>query len=186
MSGKRRKAGKNQIQRFMRSTVTTLAKTAADTGGYITVTPSSLPGINDILSLFQKYKLVKISWTFTLTNAPNNNSNFPTLWWAPQQYANSGVPSSRDEVLQFQGVRSHQFGPSNLAFTITVKPYATIDAFGIGSAGVIPYPWVANSVSSVPAIGMVYWLSRYSTVPADSSHNIEVTTRVWLDAHGTR
>ncbi len=175
-----------RLTRFMRSTVTTLAKTASDTGGYISVTPSALPGINDILSLFKEYKIVKLSWTFTLTSAPNNNSNFPTIWWAPQNYAASGVPTSRDDVLQFQGVRTHQFGPSNLTTTLTVKPSASIDCFGISASGIIPYPWITNAVSSVPAVGMVYWLSRYSTVPADSTHNVEITTRVWLDARGTR
>jgi hypothetical protein len=173
----------NAIQSLCKTVVSTLTRPAADSGTYRSVTLSSLPGSADITSLFQYFTVTKVQYDYVLINAPNNNANFPTLYVAPQHITSTGTPLSRDEVLQFNGVREYQFGPSNLKYSITVKPKIQFDAGGI-NASVEGTGYCSNAAAAMPFITVVDWLTRYSV--ADPTHTIDLVTRVWLRAKLTR
>lgn len=173
----------NSIQSLTKTVVSTLTRPATDSGTYRSVTLSSLPGSADITSLFQYYTITKVQYDYILINAPNNNANFPTLYVAPQHIASTGAPLSRDEVLQFNGIKEYQFGPSNLKCSITVKPKIQFDANGTNAA-VEGVGWCSNAASSIPFITIVDWLTRYSVV--DPTHTIDLVVRVWLKAKLTR
>jgi hypothetical protein len=96
---------KDSISGVQRAIVLTRTKVAADTGQYSSIRLVDFPSVSDFSSLFQYYRITKVSYTYTLVNAPNNNATFPTLYVAPQVYATSGAPSSRDEVMQYQGLQ---------------------------------------------------------------------------------
>lgn len=175
--------GENAIHNLAKTSVTTLTRPATDSGTYRSVTLSGLPGSADITSLFEYYTITKVQYIYTLVNAPNNNANFPTLYVAPQLISSSGTALSRDEVLQFNNVKVHQFGPSNLSFSITVKPKLQLDANGTNAA-VESGGWCSNAASAIPYITIVDWISRYSVV--DPTHTIDLVTKVHLQAKRTR
>jgi hypothetical protein len=173
----------NAIHTVCKTLVSTLARPATDSGTYRSVTLSSLPGSADITSLFQYYTITKVRYDYVLINAPNNNANFPTIYFAPQHISSTGTPLSRDEVLQFNGVKEYQFGPSNLKASIVVKPKFQYDVGGVNAA-VEGSGYCSNAASTVPFITIVDWISRYSAV--DPTHTIDLVVRVWLRAKLTR
>lgn len=180
------KQPKDVIQSFQRKYSLNVSKIAVDTGAYFNVRLADFPVVTDITSLFQFYRLRKVEIQFILVNQPNNNSSFPTLYIAPQQSTLSGTPSSRDEVLQYQGVQIHQFGPSDLVKKFSAVPAVLLDS----SAGVVggtlsQSPWLSTANNGTLHSAIIYWISRYNTT-SDSTHQLEVDVTVWLDAKGTR
>lgn len=176
----------NAIHNIKRTLVGTLNKVAADTGTYQTFRLADLPSQSELTSLFQFYSLDKVQMRFILVSAPNNNATFPTLYIARQAYALSGVPGSRDEVLQFAGVETHQFGPSNLTKTISTNPCVLLDSSGSVGGGTIQVsPWLSTTNNGILHPSFVYWLTRYNST-TDSTHTIDVEFTFWLKCKGTR
>lgn len=164
----------------------TVNKIASDTGTYSTFRLVDFSSGTDITSLFQFYRIKKVQLKFMLVSAPNNNATFPTLYIAKQHSIISGVPASRDEVLQYQNVQTHQFGPSNLVKTISVAPRVLLDSSGsVGGGTERVSPWLSTSNSGILHSAFVYWLTRYNST-TDSTHTIDVEFTVWVDCKGTR
>lgn len=158
---------------FHRKDTITLPKTAGDSGNALWTTLSSFTS-SDIVSLFSFYKVTQVKLTFRLVNAPNNNANFPTLWVAPRQFSIL-APTSLDEVQQYNGVRSYQFGPSKNSFSMVFKPAIQLvtRTSGVAAPGAtMPMDWIATDNDTAAFIFAVYWLQRYSTT--DSTHTIEL------------
>jgi hypothetical protein len=177
---------KDSISGVQRAIVLTRTKVAADTGQYSSIRLVDFPSVSDFSSLFQYYRITKVSYTYTLVNAPNNNATFPTLYVAPQVYATSGAPSSRDEVMQYQGLQIFQFGPANVTKTITTVPSVTFDVGNlVGGGALMKSPWLSIQNTANQHLTFVDWLSRYNSA-GDPTHTIEVQFRVWLDFKGTR
>jgi len=170
--------------RMVREFIVTRAKTAADTGTYLGFSLSQFND-SDILSTYTDYRIVELQLTWMLVNAPNNNANFPTLYCAPQHISLAPTaPTTRDEVIQYQGVKHHQFGPSNLVFSQRYQPWVPVDANTAGRM-FVKSPWLSVLSDIVPHYCAVDWLSRYNSAP-DSSHTIELVVRATIDVRGTR
>jgi hypothetical protein len=171
---------------FQRKVSTNIAKIATDTGIYYFVRLADFPSASEITSLFQFYRIKKFELKFLLVNQPNNNSSFPTLYIAPQQSTLSGTPASRDEVLQYQGVQIHQFGPSNLVKTISTTPCVLLDSSGsVGGGMVKQSPWLSTANNGIIHSAFVLWISRYNST-TDPTHTLELDVTAWFDAKGTK
>lgn len=164
-----------------------LAKFAADTGFYTAYKLNQFPGVSDLRSLYQDYKIKSIRLTFNLINAPNNNSTFPTLIIAPQHYngaLGTVTVGSRDEISQYKGVRVFQFGPNKVTYTQVFKPWLAMAGAGAGLMP-IPWPWVSTINDDVNIVTNGYWLARYNT-GSDPTHTIELTVSAVIECRGTR
>lgn len=164
----------------------TIPKIASDTGTYSNIRLVDFASGSDISSLFQFYRIRKVELKFILVSAPNNNATFPTLYIARQASTISGTPFSRDEVLQFQNVQTHQFGPSNLVKTISVAPRVLLDSSGsVGGGTERVSPWLSTSNTGILHSAFVYWLTRYNST-ADPTHTLDIEFSIWVDCKGTR
>lgn len=180
------KSPTDQIVGVERRLVNTITKIATDTGAYNSYRLVDYPSQSEFGSLFNQYKITKVEVKFILVGAPNNNAMFPTLYIAPQDYQTTGVPSSRDEVLQFQGAKTHQFGPSNLVFTMSRVPTITRDIGNQVSGGEIaPAQWLNAINTSNQHLGFVWWLSRYNSV-SDNTHTLDIEYSITISAKRTR
>lgn len=180
------KQPKDIILSFQRKLSLNIAKLAADTGSYYFVRLADFPSSSEITSLFQFYRIKRFELKFLLVNQPNNNASFPTLYIAPQASTLSGTPGSRDEVLQYQGVQIHQFGPSNLVKTISTAPSVLLDSSGsVGGGMVKQSPWLSTANNGILHSAFVFWISRYNST-TDSSHTLELDCTAWFDGKGTR
>jgi hypothetical protein len=180
---RRAKVPRNIIK-FQREFIVTRGKTASDTGTYLGFSLSQFND-SDIVSLFTEYRITSLELMWVLVNAPNNNANFPTLYVAPQHISISPTaPSTRDEVIQYQGIRTHQFGPSNLVYRQTYTPWVPIDVNTVGRK-FEKSPWLSVLSDTMPHYVAVDWLSRYNSAP-DSSHTIELVIRAQIECRGVR
>lgn len=190
-TGNKRKARlpkqpKDVILSVNRRIAGTIAKTASDTGNYTTIRLVDFSSGSDISSLFQFYRIKRVELKFMLVSAPNNNATFPTLYIAPQFSIISGVPFSRDEVLQYQNVQTHQFGPSNLVKTVSVAPRVLLDSSGsVGGGTEMQTPWLATSNTGILHSAFAYWLTRYNST-TDPTHTLDIEFTIWVDCKGTR
>jgi hypothetical protein len=180
------KQPKDVIRSINRRVLVTLTKSAADTGTYFNTRLADYTGGSDIVSLFQFYRIKKVSLKFMLVTQPNNNSSFPTLYIGPSYSVLSGTPATRDEVLQFRNVQTHQFGPSNLVKTVTTAPRVLLDSSGsVGGGTERTSPWLSTANNGILHTAFVYWLSRYNST-SDPTHTLDLEISVWLDCKGTK
>lgn len=177
---------KNQIKSVERRYVASIPKVTSDTGAYNSIIATTFPGSSDFPSLFQYYRIKKLRYTYMLVNAPNNNANFPTLYIAPQSVLASGTPLTRDEVLQYQGVKTHQFGPSNLKVSYDFVPHCNRDIQQNLSGGeMVTAPFLNAGNLTIAHFTNVYWLSRYNST-TDSTHTLDLEITAWFELKGTR
>lgn len=173
---------------FHRVDTITLPKVASDSGNALWKTLSDFAS-SDIVSLYSMYKITNVKLTFRLVNAPNNNATFPTLWIAPRQYS-TVAPTSLDEVQQYNGVRSFQFGPNNVSYTQNFKPAVTTITKTNGTAKEgLTFPGSEHYISTdndiATYIFAVYWLQRYSS-GTDPTHTIELDYDITLSCKAPR
>lgn len=154
-------------------------------GGATAVIELSTLNSSDILSLFSEYRILSVVSTYQLVNAPNNNASFPRLHIAPRGFSNT-APINRNEVLQYNGVKMHQFGPANISVTHKFVPYVWLDAVGT-SVGkqIVQSPWLATDSDTVKHNFAVNWIDRYNST-SDPTHTLEVILDVILEARGPR
>jgi len=167
-----------------RELIAPISKLAADSGLYRSFTLAQFPD-SDIVSMFQEYRIKRVKLSWMLVNAPNNNADFPTLYTAPQHYFASGVPpASRDEVIQFKGIKHVQFGPANVCHTEAYQPFVSMDAATTGRK-FTPAPWLSTTSDTVPHYTSVEWISRYNST-SSPTHTLELVAHVVVEARGTR
>lgn len=166
-----------------RQLIQAVVKSASDSGNFRAYALSGFPDA-DIVSMFQEYRIRSIKLTWMLVNAPNNNSSFPTLYVAPQHIFTGSSPTSRDEVIQYRGVKTHQFGPSNITYTHKYVPYVPLDASTSGK-NFVPSPWLSTTTDAVPHYTDVEWISRYNST-SDPTHTIELLAHAIIDCRHTR
>jgi len=169
-----------------RTVVAAIPKLASDTGNFRNVKLADFVGSADFTSLFTEYRITSVTYKYTLVNAPNNNAAFPTLYVAPQKFAYTGAPTSRDEVLQFQGVQAIQFGPAKIAHTITVSPGTFLDASGlVGGGNIKRSPWLSTVNNGNQHFTIVDWISRYDST-TNPTHTVELQISAKFELKGTR
>lgn len=171
---------------FKRGDTIVLPKVAGDAGNALWSTLSSFTS-SDIVSLFSFYKVTNVKLTWRLVNAPNNNATFPTLWIAPRQYSTT-APASLDEVQQYNGVTSYQFGPNRVSYTRNFKPSlqaSTRTSTGVGNGLTMPFDWVSTDLDTAAFFFAVFWVQRYNSAP-DSSHTLEIDYVLTVEAKQPR
>lgn len=167
-----------------RELIATISKGVADTGLYRSFTLNQFSD-SDIISMFQEYRIKKLTLTWMLVNAPNNNADFPTLYTAPQHYFASGIPpASRDEVIQFRNTQHHQFGPANVVFKKTYIPFVALDAATTGKK-FTKSPWLSTTTDVVSHYTSVEWISRYNST-SSPTHTLELVAHATIQARHTR
>jgi len=171
--------------RFTRKIVFNQPKVAGDTGSYSN--PRLADFVNsDIVAMFQKYRINKLTYRFRLINAPNNNADFPTLNIAPVSYYSAVAPVNRDEVLQLNAGRAFQFGPTNVEFTISTVPKVARGALSTGTGYQISGPqWLDTGSTGVNHLAFAYWLARYNST-SSPSHTIEVEITADISVMGAK
>jgi len=174
------------LVKFSRSNVVSLAKITGDSGAYVQTLLNTYPSVSEVTSLFAEYRIDRVELKFRLVTGPNNNASFPTLYIAPNNWSSGGVPGSQDEVLQFQGLQTHQFGPSNLTYSRSIRPSYKRDINNaVGGGEVVKSGFLSTLNSAITHMSFVYWLGRYNSV-SDSTHTIDLETKIWLTARRTR
>lgn len=154
-------------------------------GGATAVVELSTLNASDILSLFSEYRILSVVSTYQLVNAPNNNASFPRLHIAPRGFSNV-APINRAEVLQYNGVKMHQFGPANISVKHKFVPYVWLDAVGTSTGKqIVKSPWLATDSDTVKHNFAVNWIDRYNST-SDPTHTLEVILDVVLEARGPR
>jgi hypothetical protein len=167
-----------------RRNIFAIAKPTSDGGGFAFIQLSSL-NASDITSLFSEYRILSVTSTYQLVNAPNNNASFPRIHIAPRGFSNA-TPINRAEVLQYNGVKMHQFGPANISVKYTHIPYVWLDAVGpVTGKQVVRSPWLATDSDTVNHNFAVNWIDRYNST-TDPTHTLEVVLDVVLEARGPR
>lgn len=160
-----------------------IAKFAADSGLYRTFQPLLFP-FSDFFNTFQRYRIVKIKLEYQLYNQLNNNSVFPTLYIAPQNWTENAVPSSVNEVIQFRGCKTFQFGPSRPVYSQTFVPYVNISTTGPGRNPVAS-PWLSTTTDLIQHITSVEFLQNYNNTSAPT-HTIRLVATAVFELSGTR
>jgi len=160
-----------------------IAKVAADSGAYATFQPLLFP-ITDMFGAFQLYRIKRITVEFQLYNQLNNNSAFPTLYIAPQNWTESATPSALSEVIQLKGVKTYQFGPSRPTYKQSFVPFVNTTTSGPGRMPVSS-PWLSTT-SDLPQ-HMVYasWLQNYNSTSA-ATHTVRIVVTADFEFKGTR
>lgn len=166
-----------------RQIIQTVSKVASDSGNYRAYALSGFPDA-DIVSMFQEYRIRSIKLSWMLVNAPNNNASFPTLYVAPQHIFTGSAPTSRDEVIQYRGIRNYQFGPANVTFTKSFTPYVPIDAATSGKK-FTPSPWLSTTTDAIAHYTNVEWISRYNST-TDPTHTVELLAHAVIECRYTR
>lgn len=166
-----------------RELIATITKVAADSGLYRSFGLNQFPD-SDIVSMFQEYRIKSIKLTWMLVNAPNNNADFPTLYTAPQHYFAGIPPTSRDEVVQFRGVKHVQFGPATVMHSEVYKPFVPIDA-NVSGKKFVASPWISTVTDNVPHYTSIEWISRYNST-SSPTHTLELVAHAVIEARHTR
>lgn len=183
---RRVQVARNQIS-IQRSIVLGVTKITTDAGDYNELSLGGFPGSSDLSSLFQQYRVDKVRVTYKLVTAPNSaNAAFPTLYTAPQ-YLQSGLPASRDEVLQYQGLRIFQFAPSRTEVTYTYKPKVNrlVYRSAIASSYEPVTAWLSTLDLSAQHYYSVEWIDRYNST-TNPEHTIEKVVTVWVSCRQSR
>jgi len=181
----RQRRSKSSTMQFTRKLVFNQPKVAADTGSYSNPRLSDFT-TSDIVAMFQKYRINRLTYKFRLINAPNNNADFPTLNIAPVSYYSVTAPANRDEILQLTGGRSFQFGPTNIEFVVSVVPKIARGALSSGVGYQISGPqWLDTTSTGVNHLAFGYWFARYNST-SSSSHTIEVEITANVSVMGAR
>lgn len=189
---RKRSVDRGLVLTVPRTSITSVAKaaTTAGTGLFLTHSLNNFPGVGDITSLFQEFKIQSIKLTFRLVNAPNNNAAFPTLYIAPQRFSfvqPGTVPTSVQDVWQFKDLKTYQFGPTALSFSHTYMPHYSLDVNNqaLSTGEVRKAGWLGAAANAVNHASAVYWIDRYDT-PTNNSHTIELETVLVIKCRGTK
>lgn len=166
-----------------REFIATITKLASDSGLYRSFGLNQFPD-SDVVSMFQEYRIKSIKLSWMLVNAPNNNADFPTLYTAPQHITAGVPPTSRDEVVQYKGIKHIQYGPATVVHSETYTPYVPMDASTTGKK-FLPSPWISTSTDTVPHYTSVEWISRYNST-SSPTHTLELVAHAVIEARGTR
>lgn len=188
--GGRRKRRPNRApksMRFNRMLVTSVPKVTNDTGYYYAIRLSDFV-YSDIQNLFQEYKVVSVKFTARIASQLNNNSDFPTLYYAPLKHSTpSSTPASRDEILQIKGVREYQFGPSKNSISFSVNPVtflAGLTTSGVGYSAQSGRWFTTDSINVVHNC-FALWISRYNST-SSPTHTVELDITLMVEGRGTK
>jgi hypothetical protein len=185
-SASRKRGGNNTIT-IQRSIVLGITKITTDSGDYNELSLGGFPGSSDLSSTFQQYRIIKARVTYKLVTAPNSaNAAFPTLYTAPQ-YLQSGLPGSRDEVLQYQGMKVFQFAPSRTEVTYTYVPKVNRVVYrsAIASSYEPCSAWLSTLDLNAQHYYSAEWIDRYNTT-TNNEHTIEKVVTVWVQCKLSR
>ncbi len=153
---------------------------SVDTGLYRNFTLATFP-TSDVTSLFTDYRFKWIEIQYQLYSQPNNNSNFPTLYVAPQHLINTLTPpANRDEVLQFRGVKTFQFGPANMTTKYRYTPHIKT-----ADGQIFRSPWISIANTTVAHMTNVEFLSKYN-LATDNSHTLQINVLACIEGRLTR
>lgn len=166
-----------------RQLIQNIPKVASDTGNFRSYNLSQFPDA-DIVSLFQEYRIKSVTLTWMLVNAPNNNASFPTLYVAPQHIFTGSPPANRDEVIQYRGIQTYQYGPSRIVYKRKFIPFVPLDASTTGKK-FVSSPWLSTTTDTVPHYTDVEWISRYNST-TDPTHTIELLAHAVIECRHTR
>lgn len=171
------------IMKMTRENVATISKVAADSGQYRSVSLNQFLD-TDLLTTFMEYRIVKLTASYVLVNAPNNNASFPTMFLAPQQYLTGSAPASRDEVLSYKGVKHYQFGPTAVRHDRSFDLFVPMDAASTGRS-FVKSPWLSITSDTVPHYSSVEWISRYNST-TDGTHTLDLVISAVIELRGIR
>ncbi len=174
----------NAIHTVTRMWTGNVPKAASDTGTFRSFNLNTFP-TSDIVSLFQDYRFKSIKVEYLLTNAPNNNADFPAIITAPTHYNVGGVtPGNRDEVLQYRGTKIYQMGPSRVQYERKFVPYIQVLTSG---SGIIQSgsQWLTTQTGSVPHLTHVEWIDRYNST-SSPTHTVQIVVTAVIECRGTR
>ncbi len=180
---RRPKRSGDTVHRVTRIFISDIAKFAADTGLYRTIQPLNFP-IADMIGSFTYYRIKSIKLTYQLYLQLNNNSSFPTLYIAPQQWSESATPASFNEVVQYKNVKTFQFGPSKPTYSQTFTPYVNMVSTGPGRVPVRS-PWLATSSDLPQHMICVDWILAYNSTSAPT-HTIRLNYVAEFECKGPR
>jgi len=180
---RRRPQGSSSVHKVTRIFISDIAKVAADTGLYRTIQPLNFP-IADMIGSFTYYRIKSVKLTYQLYQQLNNNSSFPTLYIAPQQWSESATPSSFNEVVQYKNVKTFQFGPSRPTYSQTFTPYVNMTSTGPGRVPV-KSPWLSTSSDLPQHLLCVDWILAYNSTSAPT-HTIRLNYVAEFEFKGPR
>lgn len=160
-----------------------VVKFAADGGLYRTFSLGLFVPA-DVIQTFQMYRFKTIKVEYQLYSQLNNNSTFPTLFIAPQQWGELATPSLQTEVAQFNQVQTFQFGPSRPVYKQVFKPYVNFVTTGPGR-NPVPSPWLATTSDTVQHMTHVDWLQNYNSTSA-GTHTIRLVVTAQIELRGSR
>jgi hypothetical protein len=160
-----------------------IVRFAADSGLYRTFQLLLFP-VADLQGLYSQYRIRNIKIEYQLYNQLNNNSQFPTLFIAPQSYNEGTTPASLSEVQQFRNVRTFQFGPSRPTYSQSFVPYVNMVTTGPGRVPTRS-PWLTTSGDAIQHLTHVDWLVNYNSVTAPT-HTIRLVATAVIDLKNTR
>lgn len=174
---------KDVTHRVTRIVIGDIAKVAADSGLYRTIQPLSFP-VADMFGAFSLYRIKSVRLTYQLYQQLNNNSSFPTLYIAPQNYSESATPASFSEVVQFKNVKTFQFGPAQPTYSQTFVPYVNMSSTGPGRSPVAS-PWLSTTSDLPQHLLAVDWILAYNSTSAPT-HTIRLNWVAEFEFKGPR
>ena len=100
---------------FYQKGVITIASATPPTGFAFNFQLNGLPGFGDFVALYDQYKIKAIKWTLipnisgaVVSQTASNPSVLGNIWSAID-YDDSAVPTSQDQLLQYQNVKRTRY-----------------------------------------------------------------------------
>lgn len=173
------------MMHFSRTTApAAIAKVNVDVGAARTFTLNQVPGVSDITSFFQFYRIDSVDITYYFTT-PNISGNvpFPRIITAFSPETGS-TPTSIDAVTSYSSCRQFQLGTSRVTYTRTIKPRPLVSS-NSQTGVVVNDAWCNTNSGNIPHYGLLEWLQPYNTV-INTNMSVDYSVRYNFTCKGAR
>jgi len=132
-------------------------------GGIVWFALGDVPAGNEITALFDQYKIMGVRYRWTCTRDPSTGASpqsYPRIMWVHDYTAESGAPSSFNEVQQYSNVREHYFTDNKQStrwFWITPAVESQIQGGFFSGHSPRYRPWLACDAPNVAHHGIRYF-----------------------------
>jgi hypothetical protein len=127
---------------------------------------SALINNTDLTLLYDQYCIEWVEYVFELTTPFLAGIPYPRIVIAAD-YTDAGIPATENVVLQYGGVKVHQFTPDNTKLSVKLKPRPAMAAFasGVSTGYAIPSGdvWFDTANTSVDHYGLKFWVADYNS-----------------------
>lgn len=141
----------------------TITPVAGEFGNWFGVTLAAVPSVTEFTQLFQEYRILRFSYTFTWLVKNNGNNASIILHTAPM-FRTSAAPVTLNEVQEISGAHKIALGIDRRSRTVVVaSPRADMTSNSGQSSYLVRSPWIQTTDQSVFHYGFWVWYQHFTT-----------------------